>query len=51
MKNLKKLFQTIIFGKPIKGEKVFPLRGLQIVERNNNIHDFNNWMYNIHKQF
>ena len=52
MKTIKQLIQDLIFGKPKKGEKINLTYTINpnLKERQNNLEDFNNWIYAINTQ-
>jgi hypothetical protein len=49
MNKIKSLIQKLIFGEPVKGEKInLTLNPIRVQERRNNLQEFNNWIYAIH---
>jgi hypothetical protein len=49
MKTIKKHIQKLIFGEPVKGEKINLTYTINpnYKERENNLQDYNNWIYAI----
>ena len=49
---MKKFLQKLIFGEPAKGEKInlSYIINPKFKERQNNLKEFNNWIYAIHTQ-